>query len=353
MKIDSIGNIPISNSHPFLIAEAGVNHEGSLETAFEMIDAAAEAGADMIKFQSYKAETLASKNSPAYWDRRKEPIGSQYELFKKYDAFGDQEYLKISKRCKEKNILFLATPFDKHFIDFLESLMPAYKIASADITNHPLLKRIAQKKKPIILSVGASYLSEVEEAIRVIIKAGADQIALLHCVLEYPTRAKNANLLTIPFLKSVFPDVTIGWSDHIKPEYGCLSLLAAWMNGAEILEKHYTLDKTLSGNDHYHAMDPDDIHDFREKQQCIQSMLGKYGKTVLPCEKTPRKYARRSLVAAKDIPAGSVIKDDMITAKRPGIGISPSYIDILIGRKTSTQISEDELIKWNMLFPNK
>ena len=349
MRISQIGNVEINRSKPFLILEAGVNHEGSIATAFEMIDAAADAGADMIKFQSYKAETLASKNSPAYWDRSQEPTSSQFELFKKHDSFEDKEYRQLAERCNEKRILFSSTPFDDHFADFLEKFMPVYKVASADITNHPFLRKIAQKNKPILLSVGASYLSEIEEALRVIEQSGGEQVALLHCVLEYPTIAEHANLETIPYLKSVFPGATIGWSDHVTPDHNCLSLLAAWVKGADILEKHYTLDKSLPGNDHYHAMDPDDVRDFINRQQYFYNMLGERSKTVLPCEETSREYARRSLVATKDIPVGTILTEKMLTAKRPGTGISPKYMDIIIGRKVLVDIKEDDLLSWDMI----
>ena len=347
MKLHSIGKIAIDRARPFLILEAGVNHEGSLATAFEMIDAAADAGAQMIKFQSYKASTLASRNSPSYWDRSKEPTASQFELFQKYDSFGDEQYRQLYERCEKKGILFLSTPFDSHFVDSLDAYMPVYKIASADITNLPLLRQVARKRKPILLSVGASYLSEVEEAMRILEAEGAAETALLHCVLEYPTIPKDANLNTIPYLAAVFPDLTIGWSDHVLPDHGCLSLLTAWMLGADILEKHYTLDKRLPGNDHYHAMDPDDVKDFLSKQRYIVEMLGQYGKTVLPCEETPRKYARRSLVATQRIPPGTAIAPEMLTAKRPGTGISPMSHDLLIGAKSTFDIQEDEILLWS------
>lgn len=346
MKIQQIGGVPITRSRPFLILEAGVNHEGSLDTALEMIDAAAEAGADMIKFQSYKAETLASKNSPAYWDRNKEPTPSQFELFKKHDAFVDEDYKRLAQRCEEKGILFCSTPFDSHFVDFLEPLMPVYKIASADITNVPLLRQVAAKGKPILLSTGASYLSEVEEALRTCEEAGAQEIALLHCVLEYPTLPEHVNLATIAYLKSVFPNYTTGWSDHIPPKYGCLALIAAWVEGADILEKHYTLDKSLPGNDHYHGMDPDDVREFRRILEYAQSIVGDYGKRVFPWEESARKFARRSLVATCDIPAGATLTPEMITQKRPGTGISPKHYDRLMGRKTAVAIQEDDILQW-------
>ena len=349
MRITEIADVKINRSNPFLILEAGVNHEGSLTTAYEMIDAAAEAGAQMIKFQSYKAETLASKYSPAYWDTQKEPTTSQFELFKKHDSFGDEEYRKLARRCSQKGILFASTPFDLHFIDFLDEFMPIYKVASADITNYPLLRKIAQKQKPILLSTGASYISEIDEALRIIVEAGAKQVALLHCVLEYPTPAEHANLETIPYLQSVFPDVTIGWSDHVSPAHNCLSMLAAWVQGADILEKHYTLDKSLPGNDHYHAMDPDDVREFLSMQRYFDSMMGIRKKTIMPVEKNARKYARRSLVATHFIEADSSITEEMLSIKRPGTGISPKFYDIIVGRKARIDIMEDEPITWGML----
>lgn len=349
MRIENIGGIEVGRSKPFLILEAGVNHEGSLDTAFEMIDSAAEAGADAIKFQSYKAETLASRNSPAYWDRNKEPTNNQYELFKKHDSFGDDEYRKLAERCKQKNIIFYSTPFDSHFVDFLDSYMPLYKIASADITNLPFIKHIASKGKPVLLSTGASNLDEIVKAVDELKKEGCHQIALMHCVLEYPTCAEHVNLNVIAYLQTVFPELTIGYSDHVVPEYSHLSLLAAWLLGADILEKHYTLDKTLEGNDHYHAFDPDDAKKFVSAQRCLKGMLGKSEKIVWPWEENARKYARRSLVAVCDIAAGTVLTDEMLTAKRPGTGISPVFHEIVIGRTARANIKEDEILQWDKI----
>lgn len=349
MKIAEIAGKLISRTKPFLILDAGVNHEGSLNKALEMIDTAAKAGADAIKFQSYKAETLASRNSPAYWDRAKEPADSQYKLFKKYDLFGDNDYLRLAKRCEEKEIIFMSTPFDRHFVDFLEPLMPVFKIASADITNTPFLLQVASKGKPIFLSVGASYLSEVKDALRIFAEAGNEKVALLHCVLEYPAKDEHANLLTIPYLRGFFPDHTIGWSDHVSPDHGCLSLLTAWLLGADILEKHFTLDKTLPGNDHYHAMNPDDVKEFIVQQQLIQSMLGVPEKTVFPWEEDSRLYARRSLVAACDIPVGTVITPEMIIPKRPGTGIPPAHYNLVVGRIARIDIKEDDILQWDMI----
>lgn len=351
MKIKEIGGIEITLKRPFLIAEAGVNHEGSLSTAFEMIDAAAEAGADAIKFQSYKAETLAIRKSPAYWDQTKEPIASQFELFKKYDSFGDSEYIQLAKRCEEKGIIFMSTPFDSHFVDFLDDLMPVYKIASADITNIPLLRQIATKNKPVLLSTGASYLPEIDVALRNLADAGNDQVALMHCILEYPCPPEHCYLESITALARSYPDRTIGWSDHATPEFGCLSLLTAWMKGADILEKHYTLNKTLTGNDHYHAMDPDDIRAFRKRQEYMTRIIGDvFEKSVLPSEDNARKYARRSLVATYDLKAGTIITPDMIIPKRPGTGISPLHYDRIIGSQIKVDVKKDELLQWEMFL---
>lgn len=350
MKIEQIGGIKVSTERPFLIAEAGVNHEGSLEKAFEYVDAAAEAGADMIKFQSYKAETLASKNSPAYWDQTKEPADSQYALFKRYDSLDVADYEKLKQRCDKKGILFNTTPFDLRFAEQLDHLLPVYKIASADITNSFLLKRVAQTGKPIMLSTGASNLGEIQQAVDWLTQWGTKEICLLHCILQYPTPAENSNLRAIQHMAAVFPDVSIGWSDHVPPQDGCLALLTAWLLGATILEKHFTLDKTLTGNDHYHAMDPDDVATFKRQQASMSSMLGEYQKRVYPCEGPARKQARRSLVAATPIPAGTVITEEMLIAKRPGTGIAPTLSELIVGRAAPRDIAADEILSWDTFF---
>lgn len=351
MKISEIGGVKIYRKRPFLIVEAGVNHEGSLKTAFEMVDAAAETGADAIKFQSYKAETLASRHSPAYWDRTKEPTGSQFELFKKHDSFGDEEYRKLAERCKQKGILFLSTPFDLHFVDFLDAFMPVFKIASADITNIPLLRQIAGKKKPILLSVGASFASEIDVALRNLANAGNRQVALLHCMLEYPCPPEHAHLESINSLIRMYPDRTIGWSDHVEPNHNCLSLIAAWLKGADILEKHYTLNKKLPGNDHYHAMDPDDIRTFVKQRDYIAAMIGTpVEETVGELEEKARSFARRSLVAACDIPAGTKMTPEMIIPKRPGTGLSPLHYDRIVGSCIRVAVKKDDLLQWEMFL---
>ncbi|RLF83559.1 acetylneuraminic acid synthetase [Thermococci archaeon] len=334
---------------PYIIAEAGVNHEGSIEKAKQMIEEVAKAGGDAIKFQSYKAETLASKYSPAYWDTTKEPTKSQYELFKKYDKFWKNEFEELADYARAYRIDFISTPFDTESADFLEPLVPAYKIASADITNKPFLKYIARKEKPIILSTGASTISEIWKAIEWIKEEGNDQIILLHCVLNYPTKYEDANLGAIKKMRELFSDYIIGYSDHTLPEHVEEVLITAWLLGAQVIEKHYTWNKNLPGNDHYHAMDYSDLKRTIEKMKFVMKIIGKFEKHYLPSEEVSRKYARRSLVAKRDIPKGKIIEDEDITWKRPGTGIPPWMIDLVIGGIALEDIKEDEVLTFGKI----
>ena len=350
MKLGSLHGRALDPRRPYLIAEAGVNHEGSLDRALEMVDAAAEAGADMIKFQSYKAETLASRESPAYWDREAEPAASQFELFQRYDALDVPDYVKLHERCESRGIAFCTTAFDHRFVDALDPLLSCHKIASADLTNLPLLRRIAGKGKPVLLSTGASNLAEIDAAVRALRDAGAPALALLHCVLEYPTSLENANLGCIRHLAAAFPSVTIGYSDHVPPTDACLALFLAWREGATVLEKHFTLDKTLPGNDHYHAMDPDDVRAFRKRCDDSLALLGASEKQVFPCEEPARIHARRSLVTATPVAKGTPLREEMLIAKRPGHGISPDRIDDLVGQPAPVDLPADTVLTWDLGF---
>lgn len=335
---------------PYIIAEAGVNHEGSLETALAMVRSAAQAGADAIKFQTYKAETLASRHSPFYWDITKEPTRSQYELFKKYDGLGDGDYETLARAAGDCGIDFLSTPFDIRAVDTLEPLVPAYKIASADITNIPLLRRAAQKGKPILLSTGASTLSEVYRAMETIHGEGNDQIVLLHCILNYPTAYADANLGMIAHMRRIFPDHVIGYSDHTTTERMDDVLLMAWMLGAQVIEKHYTHDKSLPGNDHYHAMDPADLARFVERTRFMESLFGSADKHYLPSEEPARAHARRSLVAARRIPKGAVIAEDDLICKRPGTGIPPTLFDFVVGGTALMDVEADDVLTFDKVL---
>ncbi len=329
---------------PYVIAEAGVNHEGKMEIAKRLIDEACEAGADAIKFQTYKAAALASKDSPAYWDTTKEPTKTQYELFKRHDSFWKNEFEALKIYCDKTGIAFLSTPFDIESATFLNELMPVFKISSSDITNKPFIKFICSFEKPIILSTGAASLSEIAEAVDWIEENG-NQLALLHCVLNYPTPDENAALGMIPALKRVFPQHVVGYSDHTLPhDMGILQ--TAVLLGARILEKHFTHDKTLPGNDHYHAMDKNDLARFYDRLRHTLAAIGPFHIRSLPDEEPARKNARRSLVAARDIPQGRKITGADLTFKRPAHGISPKHIDEVLGMTARHPIAEDTVLQW-------
>lgn len=344
-------------TYPYFIAEMGVNFYDTahllnirpIDAAKMYIDAAAAAGVDCAKFQSYKAGTIVSRNSPAYWDLQKEPTRTQFELFQKHDHFNASEYRELCEYTHAKGMDFTSTPFDYQSADYLESMVDFYKISSSDLSNLPFIKYIAKKGKPVYMSVGASYLSECDEAIRTLKDAGCDNIVILHCVLSYPTATKDANLRVIETLKRTFPDVRIGYSDHVAPDETMMTLATAYLMGAEVIEKHFTLDKSLPGNDHYHSGDPDDFKKAIANFKMIDSILGNSLKTVLDCERIPRREARRSLVLTRDIKAGETISQGDLMAKRPGTGIPPRFEDIVVGRKINKDYPEDTILTWDMV----
>lgn len=344
-------------SKPYIIAEMGVNFYDTamelgitpLEAAKLYIDEAATVGIDCVKFQSYKADTIVSKNSPAYWDTTKESTKTQYELFLKYDHFNEQDYRTLCDYTHSKGMDFTSTPFDYNSADFLEDMVDFYKISSSDLSNFPFVKYIGAKGKPVYISVGASYLSEVEEVVRILIEVGCTDIVLFHCVLSYPTAPENANLRIIETLKKVFPYVRIGFSDHVAPDETMTTLSTAYLLGAEVIEKHFTLDKSLPGNDHYHSGDPNDFKMAINNFKLINQLLGSPKKTVLDCEIIPRREARRSLVLIRDMKVGEAITAEDLISKRPGTGISPKYTDIVIGRKLLIDAKEDTVLTWEMV----
>lgn len=350
------------NQNPFVIAEIGVNYYdiaaqqkiSPLEAAYQMIDQAKEAGADAAKFQSYKAEKLVIKDSPAYWDTTKEQTKSQFELFKKFDSFGEKEYQQLADHCSNQGIMFLSTPFDFEAVDYLDELCPIFKVSSSDLTNWPFLKYTAQKNKPVFLSTGASNMDEIQSAAKIILDNGNGELCLLHCVLSYPTKYEDAHISMIQDLKQTFPDQLIGYSDHTLPDPTMTCLIQAFREGGHVLEKHFTLDKTLSGNDHYHAMDPDDLRtfrknvsdpDFKEDKELSTIISGETKKHCLTCEESARLNARRSIVAKVDIKAGDPITLDALTFKRPGQGMAPSDIDKILNKSAKNDIPADSLIR--------
>ncbi len=345
------------DTRPYLIAEMGVNFYDTakaesitpMEAAKRYIDGAAEAGCDCAKFQSYKAGTIVSKNSPAYWDLTKEPTKTQYELFQKHDSFGEAEFAELCEYTHARGMDFTSTPFDYSSADYLEKYVDFYKISSSDASNLPFVSHIAAKGKPVVLSVGASWLSEADEAVRAILDAGCDDLTVLHCVLSYPTKPEDANLRVIETLKRTFPHVKVGYSDHVAPDTSMQTLATAYLLGAEAIEKHFTLDKTLPGNDHYHSGDVEDfkvaVANFRQ----IDSVLGSPDKVVLPCEQVPRREARRSLVLTRDLKAGEEIRPEDLMPKRPGTGIPPKFADVVAGRRATRDLPEDTILTWGMV----
>ena len=341
-----------------LIAEIGVNYYDiatklgitDIEAARLMIDEAAAAGIHAVKFQTYKAGTLAAKDSPYYWDINEEPTRSQYELFRKFDSFGYQEYRELKEHSDRKGIEFLSTAFDIESADYLDELMNVYKISSSDLSNIPFIEYQAKKGKPVLLSVGASNEDEIDRAVDAIRKNTDAPIVLLHCVLEYPTPLEDANLLKIASLKARYPDLFIGYSDHTKPTADCDVIKTAYNLGAQLVEKHFTLDKTLTGNDHYHAMDPDDAKNILASVERMDMLRGSGALRSLETESAARKNARRSLVSNGFIKKGSTVTADMLTFKRPGTGISPDNIDRIIGMTAACDIEDDTILQENMFI---
>lgn len=340
-----------------LLAEIGVNYYdiasklniSLMDAAKFMILSAANAGVHGVKFQSYKADTLASKFSPSYWDTEEESTTSQYELFKKYDSFGVKEYDEISDFCKRIGVEFCSTPFDFESVDYLENLMDVYKISSSDLSNFPFIEYIAKKNKPIFISAGASNEDEIDEAVNLIRKHNDRPLTLLHCVLEYPTPYGHANLKKINSYKKKFPEISIGYSDHTKPDTCCDVIKTAYLLGAVLVEKHFTVDKKLVGNDHYHAMDESDVKRILNDIEYIDNLCGNGDLKCLDSEIVARKNARRSIVASRDIQKGETITREMLLFKRPGTGISPRYIGNILGKRATIFISADSILSNDMI----
>lgn len=347
----------ITDNQFTLIAEIGVNYydiavkEGitPLEAAELMIREAAAAGVHAVKFQSYKAGTLASKNSPSYWDTTEESTTSQYELFQKFDSFGEAEYAHLARYCQEQGIEFMSTAFDYQSADYLYPLMNAYKISSSDLTNLPFIAYQAQKGKPIIISAGASKLEEIEQALATIRKYNDLPLVLMHCVLEYPTPYEHANLGRIAALAKQFPEVTVGYSDHCKPDANYDVVKTAYTLGAHIIEKHFTLDKTLPGNDHYHAMDAADAAAIVKQIEFLDTIQGTGQIDCSDTEDAARRNARRSIVATRDIKKGQVITAEDLCCKRPGTGLPPAQLESLLGKEAQEDIADDTIIMEGMI----
>ena len=331
---------------PFLIADIGVNYYdiaqkeeiSNMEAAKLMILEAKKCGVDAVKFESYKTENIISSEFP-----------DQFDLFKKYDKFEKEEFRELAEFCDELKIKFLSSPLDFESADYLDEFMDIYSIASSDLTNIPFIQYIAKKNKPILLLTGAATLNEVKQAVKAIEDVSTVDIAILHSVLSYPTDYRDANLEMIKDLAQNFPIYEIGYSDHTKPDSNMFVLTTAFNFGADIIEKHFTLDKSLPGNDHSHSMDPDDVRIFKTNIGFLSQIKGMKNKQPLISESSASRNARKSIVAIKDIKKGDVITSELLTFKRPGIGISPAQLDEVIGKTALVDIAEDTLIDFSML----
>lgn len=327
----------------YIIAEAGVNHNGSVETAKQMIDKAKEAGADCIKFQTFVSKNMVSKNANKadYQKQHTNATESQLEMLKKLELSFD-DFTELNKYCVERNIQFLSTPFDFESINFLTSLdMKIWKIPSGEITNLPYLVKIAKTNKPVILSTGMCTMDDIEAAVTVLRNNGCSNITLLHCTTEYPAPFNEVNLRAMNTLKEKF-NVQVGYSDHTK---GIEIPIAAVAMGATIIEKHFTLDKNMEGPDHKASLNSLEFKLMVEAIRNIESAMGTGEKKPTESEKKNIAIARKSIVASRDISKGEIFSKDNITTKRPGNGISPmKWFDVL-GQKAVRDFKEDELIE--------
>lgn len=332
----------------YVIAEAGVNHNCDLQLGYRLIETAAAAGADAIKFQSYEASKIATRVAPRYWVEAQDPQGTQWDTFDKLHKLSERDFKSLLGHAQQVGITAFSTPFDDGAVDFLASLaVPTFKIASADLTCHGLIERAARVGKPMILSTGTSTLGEVEEALEVCRRTGNQEVVLLHCTLKYPCPPEGINLRMMEHLMRAFPEVPVGLSDH---SLGISVPQAAVALGACMIEKHYTVDKTLPGSpDHHLSVDPADLRAMVEGIRTVEKALGKAVKGLEPLEADAWRYARRSVTSAAAIPQGTPITRDMLTYKRPGTGISPRFLDLVVGRIARTDIPEDTTMTWDMV----
>lgn len=341
------GRLVAKNRPTFIVAEAACNHMCNLGLAKTMIDKAAEAGADAIKFQTYKAEKLVRKKAVAFWGEERI---SQLEYYKKLDRFGRAEYNELFEYAAEKGIIAFSSPFDEESADMLDEIgMPVFKIASCDITNVRQLRHIAEFGKPIILSTGASTTDEIDRAIEAIFEEGNSQLMLLACTLSYPTSYDKANLCRIRTLQERYQGMIIGFSDHTEPDVHMIIPSAAVALGAKIIEKHYTLNRSMTGSGHFFAMNPDDLRMMVQNIRLTESALGDGLLGVAESEVKAWSSARRSIVAEVPILKGQVITSEMIGMKRPADGLPANMIHLMLGKKAKLDINQDQAITLEML----
>jgi N,N'-diacetyllegionaminate synthase len=327
--------------HVFIIAEAGVNHNGSLELAYKLVDAAKEANADCVKFQTYITENDTAVNCEKAEYQKTEQQESQYELLKKLELSFD-DFRKIQEYCKKKGIMFLSTPFDIESLKFLEEIhMPIWKIASSEVENFQLLREMAKTHKPIILSTGMCTIEEISNAVDVLKKYGAGEIKILHCNTQYPTPMEDVNLKAMYELKSMF-QCDIGYSDHTQ---GIEVPIAAVAMGATIIEKHFTLDRNMEGPDHVASLNPLELKEMVQAIRNVEKAIGTGKKVPSNSEKGNRIAARKSIFARCEIKKGQKFTEENIIAKRPGGGVNPMRWEEVIGTCAVRNFKRDEMIE--------
>lgn len=333
--------------HVFIIAEAGVNHNGSIDLALRLIDAAKASGADAVKFQTFRADLLATRSAhkAPYQERTTSDAESQFEMLQRLELDAAAHQL-LMDHCRKVGIQFLSSPFDAQSADLLATMnVPLYKVPSGEITNLPFLQHLARKGRPLILSTGMSTLGEVEEAVQVMQAAGATQLTLLHCVTEYPAPYAEVNLRAMQTLKSAF-GLPVGYSDHTA---GIDIAIAAVALGAEVIEKHFTLDRSLPGPDHAASLEPAELLQMVAAIRNVEAALGTGIKAPAPCELPNLPVARKSVVATRSLPAGHRLAAGDLDIKRPGNGLAPKFLPALIGHTLRLGVAQDEIINWNHL----
>ncbi len=346
MKIVKNGKYKVGEGKPcVIVAEIGFNHNGKLSLAKKMVRAAAEAGAHAAKLQTFQADKLVLKNALAYGLKNSRKPVYQADLYRRFEL-DLNSYKTLSQLSKKLGILFFSTPFDEESADLLESIhVPAYKIASCDVTHHALLRHVARKGKPVIMSCGMATFEEIGQALRVIFKTGNKQVVLLHCISNYPCKPENMNLSRMVALKKKF-QVPVGLSDHTDDNY---ISFAARALGAVLIERHFTLDRKLKGVDHYFSLEPSHLSDLVKGVCAIESAKGKAYTGIFPCERKLAQKARRSLVSKFLITKGDRIRPEFLTAKRPGTGISPKDIGKVLGKIARVPIPAEKILTQSLL----
>ena len=329
----------------FIIAEAGVNHNGKMELAYKIVDAAKEAGVDAVKFQIFKSEKLISKSTKMA-DYQKENLKeniSQLDMVKKLEL-SYEDFIKINEYCKEKGIMFMATPFDNDSLDFLVDILKVdvLKIGSGDLNNYPFLEKVALKNKEIILSTGMSNLSDIEGALEFIAQYTDKEVKVLHCTTNYPCPMDEVNLKAMNTIKDAF-QVAVGYSDHTL---GIEVPIAAVALGAEIIEKHFTLDKTMEGPDHVASLEPNELKEMTRTIRNIEKALGSGIKKPNKSEVKIQSIVKRKIVLAKDIEANHILTENDLEYKRCENGIESKYYKSIIGKKVKRKIEADSPLMW-------